>query len=65
MRVLNEEVVSESGSGSTMESESDKMLGSNSIYFDLRLFFCVLDFKAIFCQERFPSPNRLYTGNRL
>ena len=34
MRVLNEEVVSESGGGSTMESESDKMLGGNSIHFD-------------------------------
>ena len=39
MRVLNEEVVSESGGGSTMESESDKMLGGNSIHFDSRLFF--------------------------
>lgn len=40
MRVLNEEVVSESGSGSTMESESDKMLGGNSIHFDSRLYLC-------------------------
>ena len=40
MRVLNEEVVSESGGGSTMESESDKMLGGNSIHFDSRLYLC-------------------------
>ena len=41
MRVLNEVVVSESGGGSTMESESDKILGGNSMHFDLRPFFAV------------------------
>ena len=35
LRVLNEEVVSESGGGSSMEYESDPMLGGNSIHFDL------------------------------
>ena len=52
MRVLNEEVVSESGGSSTMESESDKILGCNSIHYDSRLFFYIS--RQSFIRQEFP-----------